>query len=229
MIPARMGSKRLTQKNLRELCGVPLLTRAVQKCIDAGVFDEIWVNGDGEAFAQIAQAAGVGFHQRPAALANDTATSEEFVEEFLQNHECDLLIQVHSIAPLIGTETVRNFVQAFAASDADILLSTVEEPLECLYDGQPLNFSLQGKQNSQDLKPVERISWGLTGWRREVYLKARQQGLCATWHGKYATFPLSRFEGHVIKTEEDLQLAECMFMILANAAAAPNSPKDQTS
>ncbi|MCA9417335.1 MAG: cytidyltransferase, partial [Candidatus Omnitrophica bacterium] len=38
MIPARMGSQRLKKKNLRELGGVPLITRAIRKCLEAGVF-----------------------------------------------------------------------------------------------------------------------------------------------------------------------------------------------
>ena len=44
MIPARMGSQKLKQKNLRELGGARLITRAIRKCLAAGVFDEVWVN-----------------------------------------------------------------------------------------------------------------------------------------------------------------------------------------
>ena len=113
MIPARMGSKRLTAKNLRELDGQPLLARAVGKCLAAATFDEIWVNSEHEAFAEIAAAHGVGFHRRPAELASDTTTSEEFIDEFLQAHPCDLLVQVHSIAPLIEAARIRAFVASF--------------------------------------------------------------------------------------------------------------------
>jgi CMP-N-acetylneuraminic acid synthetase len=215
MIPARMGSKRLTTKNLRELDGQPLIARAILKARDAGVFDEVWVNSEHPAFGELAAAQGVGFHRRPDALASDTATSEEFVAEFLEAHPCDLLVQVHSIAPMIGPERVRGFVEAFRDSDADVMLSVVHEPLECLYEGRPVNFSTSAKQNSQNLRPVERVTWGLTGWRCKTYLEACRQGLCATWHGRIATFPLNRFEGHVIKTEEDLRLAECMLSLKA--------------
>ena len=71
MIPARMGSQRLKQKNLRELAGVPLITRAIRKCRAAGVFDEIWVNSEHDAFGDIAREEGVGFHKRPEELANN--------------------------------------------------------------------------------------------------------------------------------------------------------------
>ena len=210
MVPARIGSKRLAAKNLKRLQGRPLLAIAVQKCLDAGVFDEIWVNADDPAFERIAVDMGVRYHPRPAHLADDNATSEEYVQEFLEVHPCDLLVQVHSIAPVIGHSTVARFVEAFRSADADVMLSVVHEPLECLYEGRPVNFSMASKQNSQDLRVLERITWGLTGWRRSVYLDAAAQGRCATWYGRIATFPLTRFEGHVIKTEEDLQLAECM-------------------
>ncbi len=59
MIPARMGSQRLKQKNLRELGGVPLITRATRNCRAAGVFDGIWVNSEHPAFGEIAAAEGV--------------------------------------------------------------------------------------------------------------------------------------------------------------------------
>src|SRR5436190_13713198 len=101
MIPARMGSQRLSKKNLRELSGLPLIVRAIRRCKDAGCFDEIWVNSEHPDFGEIARAEGVQFHRRPEALANNVATSEQFVAEFLQTHECELVFQVHSIAPLL--------------------------------------------------------------------------------------------------------------------------------
>ena len=65
MIPARMGSQRLKQKNLRELAGVPLIVRAIRKCKAAGVFDEIWVNSEHPDFGPIALAEGASFHRGP--------------------------------------------------------------------------------------------------------------------------------------------------------------------
>ena len=59
MIPARMGSQRLAKKNLRELNGIPLIVRAIRKCIDAKCFDEIWVNSEHEDFGLIAETEGV--------------------------------------------------------------------------------------------------------------------------------------------------------------------------
>jgi CMP-N-acetylneuraminic acid synthetase len=84
MIPARMGSQRLKHKNLRELAAVPLITRAILKCRAAKVLDEIWVNSEPPSFGDIAASEGVRFHQRPEALGNNQATSEQHVAEFLE-------------------------------------------------------------------------------------------------------------------------------------------------
>ena len=88
MIPARMGSQRLAKKNLRELNGVPLIIRAIRKCIDAKCFDEIWVNSEHDDFGPIAETEGVYFHKRPKELGDNQATSEQFITEFFEKHEC---------------------------------------------------------------------------------------------------------------------------------------------
>src|SRR4051794_15300797 len=124
MIPARMGSQRLKQKNLRELAGLPLITRAIRKCRAADVFDQIWVNSEHDTFASIAADEGVQFHQRPAELGSNVATSEQYVAQFLQAHPCEFLVQVHSIAPLLTVTDIREFVRELSTNRYDCLLST---------------------------------------------------------------------------------------------------------
>jgi CMP-N-acetylneuraminic acid synthetase len=123
MIPARMGSQRLKAKNLRELGGISLIARAIRKCREAGVFDEIWVNSEHPAFGEIALAEGAQFHLRPEALGSNQATSEQFVAEFLDAHICQRIFQVHSIAPLLTATEVQEFVSAMERDGADALLS----------------------------------------------------------------------------------------------------------
>lgn len=212
-----MGSQRLKQKNLRELAGVPLITRAIRKCKAVGVFDEIWVNSEHEVFGEIAEAEGAQFHLRPEALGNNVATSEQYIAEFLDKHPCDLLFQVHSIAPLITVEDVRRFVEYMAGSGNDCLLSTEEIQIECAFEGRPVNFTFEAKTNSQDLKPVMRVSWSITGWRREIFLAAAHSGACATYAGKVGFFPISRLAAHVIKTEDDLKIAEALLPLVPGA------------
>lgn len=219
MIPARMGSQRLTKKNLRELAGVPLITRAIRKCKRAQVFDAIWVNSESPHFGEIAAAEGVRFHQRPESLGDNVATSEQYIAEFLESHECDELFQIHSVAPLLSVADIREFVTVMAGGTFDCLLSYEPIQIECALDGQPVNFTLSKKTNSQELRPVQRITWSITGWRRDPYLAAIRANRCATYAGRVGYYAVSRFAAHVIKTEEDLRIAEAILPLLDPGAA----------
>lgn len=225
MIPARMGSQRLKQKNLRELAGVPLITRAIRKCLRAGIFDEIWVNSEHPLFGEIARAEGVHFHRRPETLADNQATSEQFVREFLEHHACERVFQVHSIAPLLTAQQVRDFVEYMEAHEYDTLLCCTLEQIECAIEGRPINFSFECKTNSQELVPIQRITWSITGWRRATYIAAYDSGKTATYSGKIGFFPVDRLGGHIIKTEEDLRIAEALLPLRSAENAAEVAAK----
>jgi len=214
MIPARMGSQRLKQKNLRNLDGIPLITRAIRKCKICGVFDAIWVNSEHADFRAIASQEDVQFHQRPEALGNNQATSEQYIAEFFEKHECDYLFQVHSIAPLLSVEEIRSFTKDTLNSDVDVMLGFEPIQIECGYKDKPINFTFKEKTNSQQLIPIQRISWSITAWRRRTYLEAVCKGTCATYYGRIGFHPLNRFASHVIKTEEDLRVAEALLPLV---------------
>lgn len=77
--------------------------------------------------------------------------------------------------------------------------------------GNQVNFSFSEKTNSQELRPVQRITWSITGWRRSTYLAAVQKaGQCATYSGRVGFHAVDHLAAHVIKTEADLQLAEAV-------------------
>ena len=220
MIPARMGSQRLAKKNLRELNGIPLIEKAIRKCLEAKIFDEIWVNSEDVAFKRFAEENAVAFHQRAEELGNNQATSEEYITEFLEKHDCSHLVQVHSIAPLLRVKELVSFVEHFKESKHDVLLSCTEEQIECAFDNSPVNFKFSSKTNSQDLKPIQKVTWSITGWRRDVFLQGVKENKCATFYGNVGFFTLSRLSGHTIKTKEDLQIAEALLPLVEEPSEA---------
>jgi CMP-N-acetylneuraminic acid synthetase len=223
MIPARMGSQRLAQKNLRTIRGVSLIARAVRKCREAACFDEIWVNSEDLAFAPIAEAEGAKFHQRPTELGSNQATSEDFVKEFLSVHDCGRIVQVHSIAPLLTARELRDFVDVWSRSTYDVMLACIHDQIEVAFQGMPINFTFAEKTNSQDLTPLQRITWAVTGWKRATFLNAVAAGKNATYHGSVGFYPVSTISGHVIKTQIDLDIAEA----LMNAIEPVATPQSQ--
>ena len=121
---------------------------------------------------------------------------------------------MHSIAPLVTVGEVRNFAGRLRDDDVDVLLSCEPIQIECAMDGQPVNFTFDAKTNSQELTPIQRISWSLTAWRREAFLVACSGRGCATYAGRVEFFPLGPLAAHVIKTEQDLAIAEALLPIV---------------
>ena len=168
------------------------------------------MNSEHEDFRTIAETEGVYFHKRPKELGDNQTTNEKFIVEFLEKHQCNLLYQVHSIAPLLTVNDILSFVDHMEPSDYDCLLSTEEIQIECAFKNKPVNFSFASKTNSQELVPIQRVNWSISGWKKDTFLSAVNFGRCATYSGKVVFYPISRFAAHVIKTEADLEFAEAV-------------------
>ena len=214
MTPARMGSQRLKRKNLRPLIGIPLVTRALRKCKSSHCFDEIWLNSEDLIFKDIAEEEECLFHHRPAHLSSNSATSEDFIYEFLCNHCCDYVVQVHSIAPLLSCDSINSFVSHLKSTQPDVLMSVELIQLETLFRNKPVNFDFSQKTNSQDLESLQRISWSITAWKRKTFLEAFDSGKCATYSGDINYYPVNSMASHVIKTEKDFKIAEALLPLI---------------
>ncbi|MFI0844842.1 cytidylyltransferase domain-containing protein [Mesorhizobium sp. IMUNJ 23232] len=200
----------MKQKNLLEIDGTPMFVRAMRKVSSLPCFDEVWTNSESEVFGDLARREGVPFHKRPEHLGDNNSTSEQFVYEFLTSHPCDYLVQVHSIAPLLTRAEIEHFVDTLLEHRFDTLLSGVNEQIQCMIRDEPLNFSFASMNATQELEPLQRISWTMTGWKARSYMDAYEAGECATFHGRVGFFPLARSSGMVVKTEEDYKIVKAL-------------------
>jgi hypothetical protein len=95
------------------------------------------------------------------------------------------------------------------------LLSVDDVQIECAYRIQPVNFSYSEKTTSKELDPVQRLSLSICAWRRGTFLKAPADGKCATYSGKIGFHPGRTLAGHIIKTEQDLKIAEALLPLVS--------------
>ena len=211
MIPARYGSKRLPKKNLETFAGTTLLDFAIIRAQQVFENKDIWVNGDHDEFRSIAENRGVNYYPRATELGNDSATSEDFVADFFTHIECTHVIQIHSITPLLNSGEIRRFVDFLIQNEYETVLSGVPESLECVFDSNPVNFSFSEKTNSQDLRPVFRITWPISAWHKETFLAARKSGRAGTYSGKIGFFTVDAVSGIPIKTRKDLDLVNILY------------------
>tara|TARA_R110002153_G_scaffold51071_1_gene143717 strand:+ start:7071 stop:8210 length:1140 start_codon:yes stop_codon:yes gene_type:complete len=211
MIPARMGSKRIPKKNIRLLNGKPLIEYAIDAVKEADCFDEIWVNSEADVIEKIALDNDVRFYRRPEYYASDTASNDEFAEDFFRNVDTDIVIQILPTSPFISPEEIREFVQKFIYDGLDTLISMIDVQIESIYKNKPINFNQKKiTPPSQTLEPIKAYGCSLMGWRRENYLKNIEK-YGAAYHGgdgKIEFFTLKGYSTIDIDNEEEFQLAE---------------------
>lgn len=88
IIPARSGSKGLPHKNIKELCGKPLMAYSIEAAIKSGKFDEVMVSTDSAEYADIAVKYGANVpFLRSEKMSGDTASSWDTVKEVLENYK----------------------------------------------------------------------------------------------------------------------------------------------
>ena len=206
LIPARIGSKRLKKKNLLKINNKSLIEWNILRCKKSKVFNQIFINSDSTIFKKYADKNKINFYYRNKILGNDKATSEDYIFDFIKKISCDYIVQVHSIAPDLKMKTIKNFVKYLKKNKPKILLSYDEISLETFLENKPINFSIKKKTNSQALKKLKKINWGISAWERNSFLKNKKKGKNATFAGKIDFFKINTYEGMVIKKMEDLSI-----------------------
>ncbi|MET8951486.1 N-acylneuraminate cytidylyltransferase [Streptomyces sp. NPDC004129] len=129
VIPARGGSKGVPAKNLAPVGGIPLVARAVRECLAARLVTDVVVSTDDQAIAAAAREAGAEVVLRPAAIAGDTATSEDAVLHAMDAHETlhgspvDVVLLVQCTSPFLVREDVDGVAAAVVENGADTALT----------------------------------------------------------------------------------------------------------
>ena len=108
IIPARGGSKGLPDKNIKELCGKPLVGWSVEAGLASNYIDEVVVTTDSEDIARIARDFGASVpFMRPDELASDTATSFDAIQHTIDFYENELNKRFEYIVLLEPTSPLR--------------------------------------------------------------------------------------------------------------------------
>jgi CMP-N,N'-diacetyllegionaminic acid synthase len=211
MIPARLGSKRIPKKNLRLLCGRPLISYNIETAVKSKVFDEVYVNSEAEIFSGIAKEYGAHFYKRPEKFATDSTNNDQFTLDFINNIAGDILIQLLPTSPLVTIDEIKGFVDYMLTNDFDTLVSTVEHQIAGIFKDKPINFKiLEPHISSQNMHPVETYATVLMGWKYTNF-KENMIELGFAYHGgkgKIGYYPIKGLSSIDIDNEEDFILAE---------------------
>ena len=82
-IPARAGSKRVKNKNLRLLNGKPMISYVIEEAQKSKLLTDVYVNSDCDEIGKYGESLGVKFYKRSIELGNDDVTSDEYNYDFI--------------------------------------------------------------------------------------------------------------------------------------------------
>jgi len=231
MIPARLGSTRVINKNLRLLDKKPLVNHIIDAASKSTLLDEIYLNSEGEIFRGIAEEAGINFFHRSKNLASNEATNDDFLLDFIQKVDCDIVIQLLPTSPFISSKEIDDFIKGMVEEKFDTYISVTNVQIECVYSNDPINFH-QEKQTppSQDLEPIKAYACGLMGWNSTNF-KSNMEFFKAAYHGgngKIGHHVLSGYSTVDIDNEEDFVLAEAVCSALKDKRVEPEYYEDNS-
>lgn len=133
IIPARGGSKGLPGKNIRMLCGKPLIAHTIEAAKKSKYIERIIVTTDSKEIADVAVQYGAEVpFIRPDYLATDTATAIDVyihAVEYLMgdvNNKIDKFMVLLPTAPLINEVHINEAVELFDRKKAVSLISVRE-------------------------------------------------------------------------------------------------------
>lgn len=133
LIPARAGSKRVPDKNIRSLAGHPVIAYTIAAAAQSGIFSAVVVSTDSEKYADVARYYGAEVpFLRPAEMAGDISPDIEWVEHTLKQlrdagREYDCFSILRPTSPFRLPETIRRAWGEFLAEEGVDSLRAVEK------------------------------------------------------------------------------------------------------
>ena len=132
VIPARGGSKGLPGKNIKALCGKPLIAYTIEQAKQSRYIDRVIVSTEDEAIAQISLKYGAEVpFMRPKELAEDSVATVDVLLHAIhwledKQYLFDILVLLHTTTPMRSVEDIDHSIANLVEEKADNIFSVTE-------------------------------------------------------------------------------------------------------
>jgi len=159
IIPARGGSKRLPEKNIKLLDGIPLLSFSILYAkANSNIIDEIYVSTDDDTIKGIALQYGVKVISRPENLSTDFEPTVSALKHVLENidFEVDNVILLQATNPFRPENLLEKAFEIFKKEKCSSLftVSRNHKKFGKIIDKNFVPYNYDFGQRSQDIEPL---------------------------------------------------------------------------
>ncbi|PBJ13843.1 cytidylyltransferase domain-containing protein [Flavobacterium sp. ACN6] len=159
IIPARGGSKRLPQKNIKLIDGIPLLAFSILFAkANHKIIDEIYVSTDDEKISQIALEYGAKVIERPEAISGDYEPTVSALKHVLETIDLNVenVILLQPTNPIRPENLLKEAFEIYKKQNRNSLFTVSKNHKKFgKIDNQKfIAYNYQIGQRSQDLEPL---------------------------------------------------------------------------
>ena len=163
LIPARGGSKRIANKNIKSFAGKPIIGWTIEKAFKTKLFKSVIVSTDNKKIAEVSKNFGAEIaYPRPASISDDQSTVVEVVKHCIEELEksgeyYDYVVLLYATAPLMDENDIIKATEDLCEQEFRVSVNEYSYPIQRalrlerneIKMFEPLNF----KKRSQDLEP----------------------------------------------------------------------------
>ena len=163
LIPARGGSKRIANKNIKSFAGKPIIGWTIEKAFKTKLFKSVIVSTDDKKIAEVSKNFGAEIaYPRPASISDDQSTVVEVVKHCIEELEksgehYDYVVLLYATAPLMDENDIIKATEDLCEQEFRVSVNEYSYPIQRalrlerdeIKMFEPLNF----KKRSQDLEP----------------------------------------------------------------------------
>ena len=215
-IPAREGSKRVPKKNLRLMCGKPMISYGTEAAISSQVTQNIFVNTNSKDIINFIQKnyPDVYIYKRDDNLSNDQSTSDHFNFDIINKLKPDTLIMINPVCPLIEAEDIVNALNFYKSKNCDTLISSCSTKMQTFCEKKPINIKTdEPLAASQTNKLVTTLNWAITIWDAKAFVSRMKKNGYASLGNNRVFYDLNTIKSVKVSEESDFIVAENLLKI----------------
>lgn len=119
VIPARGGSKGIFKKNIKPICGKPLIAWTIEAALQSRHLDRVVVSTEDAEITGISRRFGAEVIDRPTHLATDTATTLSALQDLLTKVEADTVVLLQCTSPVRTPGLIDQCIEKYQKTGAD--------------------------------------------------------------------------------------------------------------
>ena len=227
LIPARGGSKGVPRKNIRLLCGKPLLQYTAEAALAARRLSHVILSTEDNEIAEVGRRCGLGVpYLRPAELAQDDTPTLPVVQHamrWMETHgeHFDAVCLLQPTNPLRRPQDIDACIERLEQSDADAIVTILPVPAE--YNPHWVYFQDEGgllRLSTGEVSPISRRQSLPPAFHREGSVYVTRRDVVMEQHNLYGSSVI----GHLLDSEycanidslEDWERAERLLQAKVN-------------